>query len=230
MKEIIKNVIKHFPLMGDVIWKLRSIVRKPKPFPPGSAAYWEDRYAADGNSGAGSYGIFASFKADILNDFVNTHDVKTVIEFGCGDGNQLGLVKYPVYTGFDVSSSVVSRCSELYKSDTTKSFRLLGDYNGDKAELVLSLDVIYHLVEDSVFEDYMRRLFSTSDRYVIIYSSDTDLNQGYEGTYIKHRKFTKWVKKNFKDWKLVKHIPNKYPYQGDYRTGSFADFFIYEKS
>lgn len=93
----------------------------------------------------------------------------------------------------------------------------------------MSLDVIYHLVENEVFEKYMLVLFSAADRYVIIYASDHDANIGYRGTHVRHRKFTKWIQENVSDWNLINHIPNRYPYMGDPKKGSFADFYIYEK-
>ncbi len=64
---------------------------------PGSDKYWEQRYAVGGNSGVGSYGKFANFKAEVINKFVREHKIKSVIEFGCGDGNQLKLANYPSY-------------------------------------------------------------------------------------------------------------------------------------
>ena len=39
----------------------------------------------------------------------------------------------------------------------------------DRAELALSLDVIYHLVEDTVYESYMGQLFDSATKYVIVY-------------------------------------------------------------
>lgn len=192
--------------------------------------YWEDRYASGGNSGAGSYNKFAEFKAEIINAFVDNHDVISVIEFGCGDGNQLKLSNYPRYIGIDVSETVIALCKGKFFTDTCKTFKLMREYGGEKADLALSLDVVYHLVEDEVFEDYMRALFNAANCYVIIYSSDSDDNFGYEGTYIKHRKFTKWIQENITDWKLLDHIANRYPYKGDYINGSFSDFYIYEKS
>ena len=53
----------------------------------GSEAYWKRRYEVGGNSGSGSYGQFAEFKADVLNSVVAEHTVGSVIEFGCGYGN-----------------------------------------------------------------------------------------------------------------------------------------------
>src|SRR5690349_10767553 len=57
--------------------------------------YWESRYARGGNSGPGSYGRLAAWKAEFLNDFVRDNEVKSVVELGCGDGNQLRLMRYP---------------------------------------------------------------------------------------------------------------------------------------
>ena len=105
----------------------------------------------------------------------------------------------------------------------------MSEYKGETADLTLSLDVIYHLVEDDVFAKYMRTLFAASTRYAIIYSSDTDDNRGYEGTHVRHRKFTTWKEENQPNWKLIEHVPNRYPYRGDYKQGSFADFFIFER-
>ena len=60
-----------------------------------SGDYWERRYRLGMTSGPGSAGKLASFKADVLNEFVRDNGVQSVIEFGCGDGTQLTLAKYP---------------------------------------------------------------------------------------------------------------------------------------
>jgi hypothetical protein len=221
-----KEFIKRIPLLGNFArWMYRTL--KPRQPVTNSAEYWEKRYSTGGDSGAGSYTFLAEFKADVLNKFVSTHHVQTVIEFGCGDGNQLTLANYPSYLGFDVSATALSQCRKRFPSDPQKSFRLMSEFAGETADLALSLDVIYHLVEDAVFAQYMQTLFQSANRYVIIYASDTDDNRGYEGTHVKHRKFTQWIQQNAPAWKLLEHLPNRYPYTGEYRKGSFADFFIY---
>lgn len=226
----VKEQIKQIPYLGSIAQQLyRCIIGTPPKAFPGSEEYWEERYAAGRDSGAGSYDKFARFKAEILNSFVSEHQISSVIEFGCGDGNQLSLAHYPEYIGFDVSKTVLSECRKRFADDRAKTFKLMGDYSGEKADLTLSLDVVYHLVEDEVFENYMRTLFEASERFVIVYSSDTEENAGYEGTYVWHRKFTSWIKDNFPRWELIGHVPNKYPYEGDHRAGSFADFYIYQR-
>jgi hypothetical protein len=193
-----------------------------------SADYWERRYTSGGDSGVGSYSKFAEFKADVINTFVRDHSIQSVIEFGCGDGNQLSLAQYPCYTGYDVSKTAVELCRKRFASDPTKTFAIIEDYTLEKATLALSLDVIYHLVEGNVFDQYMRTLFGASDRYVIIYSSLNVDNKEYRGTHVWHRDFTKWVEQNATPWKLIQHISNRYPYKGDYTKGSWSDFFIYK--
>ena len=227
----LKKRLKNIPLIGVfATYVYRNVVR-PKAIPfPGTEEYWEERYAGGGNSGCGSGGKLAEFKAEVINLFVDEHGIQTVIEFGCGDGNHISLANYPTYLGLDVSATAISLCREKFASDKSKAFKLMREYEGEEAELALSLDVIYHLVEDDLFEKYMHSLFSAAEVYVLIYSSDTDDNKGFEGSYVKHRKFTGWVSENVRGWDLTLHIPNRYPYQGNWREESFADFFIYEKT
>jgi SAM-dependent methyltransferase len=202
----------------------------------GSQKYWEKRYAMGGTSGAGSYGKWAEFKAQVVNSFVRDYKIPSVIEFGCGDGNQLSLANYPVYIGLEVSKTAIKLCKERFKNDETKSFFL---YEPDcfvdrcsvfRAELALSLDVIYHLVEDRTFELYMNHLFSAAKKFVIIYSTDTDINRPFQAPHVKHRNFFEWIKKNLPEWNLLRKIPNEYGFGRDNQTESFADFFIYEKT
>jgi hypothetical protein len=221
----VKEYLKQLPLLGGLA---RSVRRRLKPSCQfHSAAYWEARYANGGDSGVGSYAKFADFKAEVLNEFVQENKIEEVIEFGCGDGNQVVLADYPYYTGYDVSSTAVAMCRTRFAQDLSKAFRLASEYQGETADLTLSLDVIYHLVEDAVFAAYMRQLFGASRRYVIIYSSNKEDNYGREDAHVRHRKFTSWIAQNLHNWELVRHIPNRYPYQGDFTQGSFAEFFIY---
>jgi hypothetical protein len=216
-------------IRGDFLQDAPAALRETADLFPGSEAYWEARYAGGGDSGVGSYARFAEFKAEVLNAFVSARRVEHVIEFGCGDGNQLQLATYANYMGFDVSLAAVARCVGLFAQDRTRSFREMSSYAGEQADLALSLDVVYHLVEDDVFDSYMRTLFGAATHYVIIYSSNTDDNGGHDGRHVRHRMFTRWIEEHAEGWRLLERIPNRYPYRGDHRTGSFADFFIFAR-
>jgi SAM-dependent methyltransferase len=227
-----RTLLERLPVIGPLTRMLRR--QNPVPAAPkrffGSQSYWEERYAKGGSSGVGSYGKFAEFKAEVINAFVAQRDVRSVIEFGCGDGNQLALAQYPEYFGLDVSEVAVDLCRKRFASDPSKRFALMRCYAGERADLALSLDVIYHLVEDDVFEDYIRMLFAAAGRYVIVYSSDTEDAAARGAAHVRHRNFSKWIERNLPEWRLLESIPNRYPYRGDYREGSFADFFIYGKT
>ena len=197
---------------------------------PGSEDYWKNRYKAGGSSGSGSYHKFAEFKVEILNGFVKEKLIRTIIEYGCGDGNQLKFTVYPSYIGFDVSPEAISQCKTFFSNDETKTFKLMDEYANETAELTLSLDVIYHLIEDDVFFAYMKRLFDSSTRFVVVYSSNTNKQESFQAPHIKHRDFSKWIEQNKPEWKLIRHIPNRYPRSGAELKGSLADFYIYEKA
>jgi SAM-dependent methyltransferase len=193
-----------------------------------SARFWEASYAQGRTSGSGSYGPLAEGKRQFLNDLVRDREVSSVIEFGCGDGNQLSMAKYPGYIGLDVSRTAIGLCQRRFASDVTKSFFL---YDGacftDRAgiftaDLALSLDVVYHLTEDAVFQAYLRHLFAAGQRLVVIYSTDAEIS----GTapHVRHRRFTPWVEANIPDWRLVEVTA------GPSTERTAADFFVYARS
>lgn len=207
---------------------------RPRPRPPeppflGSLDYWESRYRSDGDSGPGSFGRLADFKARVLNDFVREHDIRTVIELGCGDGNQLDLAEYPSYTGVDVSLEAIERCRARFGTDQTKRFMLLDQLGArEKAELALSLDVIYHLVEDGVLEAHFRTLDRLATRYVILYTSDGTPQVDHPvKPHVRHRPIQDDVIRLLPHWRLISHIPNPYPWDPSDPSTSFADFFVY---
>ncbi|MEG1607282.1 MAG: class I SAM-dependent methyltransferase [Mucinivorans sp.] len=198
----------------------------------GSKSYWEKRYLRGGNSGSGSYNRLSEFKAEILNNFCTTHSIEHVVEFGSGDGNQLSLSNYHHYVGLDVSPTAVEKCMAKFEKYPTRSFYLLGtvDLKDEKfkCELSLSLDVIFHLVEDSVFEEYIYNLFSVSTDYVIIYSSNYNRR---EAAHVRHRCFTYFVEQNIHNFVLEQTIKNRYPFEASNSDlTSFADFYIYKKT
>lgn len=224
-------ILRAKPVDLDPVYRFfsRLLLRRGKLGFETSSDYWLIRYARGADSGAGSYSHLARFKAEVLNAFVREHGIGSVIEFGCGDGNQLRLAEYDDYMGIDISSVALRMCRKAFAADKRKRFTLLKHYRGERAELALSLDVIYHLVEDAVFDEYMRRLFNAATRFVVIYSSDTDANAGHDAPHLRHRAFSRWIAEYAPKWRLVSRIQNHYPYDGDSVTTSFADFFVYAR-
>lgn len=194
---------------------------------PGTVEYWEQRYADGGNSGAGSYGMWADYKADVLNTFVAERSIRSVVEWGCGDGNQLSLANYPQYIGLDVSRTAVERCAGRFAGDATKNFHFVPAVSEDvsqfRGDLAISLEVIFHLIEDDVRDAYLRRLFESADRFVVVYATDSKF-ETVGGAHENRRPFTPWVEANAPDWKLTERIVRPE------RTDPIeSDFFVYTR-
>jgi SAM-dependent methyltransferase len=172
----------------------------------------------------------AEFKAVTLNEFVRARNIRNVLELGCGDGAQLELAKYSDYVGIDVAAVSVERCRSRFAADPTKRFYLADNVpdNLGKFDLSLSLDVIYHLVEDHVFDSYMNSLFARSQHHVVIYASDYDART--DSPHVRHRKFTAWIAQNARDWRPAGYLANPFPWDPIRpEDTSFADFHFFAR-
>ena len=197
-----------------------------------SEEYWENRYKSKSNSGSGSYGVLAEYKSDIINNFIKENNINDVVEFGCGDGNQLSKFVCNNYTGYDVSKTIINVCKEKFKNDINKKFYLYNEYKNEKYELSISLDVIFLLIENDVFEKYMTNLFNSSNKYIIIYSSNGDVSISSQSIHFQDRNFTNWVNENRKDFILVKKINNPHKFDEKINDGintSVSNFYIFKK-
>ena len=196
-----------------------------------SSKYWEQRYMTGGNSGAGSYNKSAEYKALILNAFAAEKQLKHVGELGSGDGNQLRYLAFEQYTGFDVSRTAIDLCRDIHGDRPGCDFVWLGEPQLDMSrydeafELTLSLDVIFHLIEEDVYRAYMERLFAMSKRYVIVYASNHDGPDRHGAIHVRNRRFTDDVARWLHEWKLLKHVDNPYKHP----LISEADFFVFGK-
>jgi len=164
-----------------------------------SSSYWKNRYYFGGNSGKGSYGQEAEFKAQHLNNLIKKFNFDAIIELGCGDGNNAKYYDTNNYFGFDISSDAVEICKKKFKKRTNFNFFEIDENFPQKIsdikksynlqnELVISFDVMFHLIEDSIYEDYINKLENTSNKFMLIYSTDFDGN----GTmsHVKHRAYS----------------------------------------
>jgi hypothetical protein len=103
----------------------------------------------------------------------------------------------------------------------------MDSYSIEYFDLAISLDVIYHLVEDEIFEQYMVDLFSSASKYVLIYSSDFEV----EGNaHVRHRKFSNWVAVQQPDFQLIYYEKNPFNTTQEKWKGhpiSSADFYFF---
>jgi SAM-dependent methyltransferase len=230
----ISQLLGNTPRLYAIAAKVRRMMAPSKQIEKfeDSQSYWLERYRTGGDSGDGSYGKLAAYKADFINGFAARNGVASVFELGCGDGNQMSLFKLPLYVGADISPDSVKACrarvaGKPYEFMQTDEFERR--FEPGHFDLGLSLDVTYHIIEDTHLNHYIDLLFSRAARFVLIYSSDHD---AYDPAipHIKHRKITEWVRARHPDWELLKVERNpfqKSPEAAEY--GSFANFHIYQK-
>lgn len=192
---------------------------------PGSIDYWEKRYAAGGTSGTGSSGRLAAYKAAWLNRFVRENGIRSVLELGCGDGQQLLLAEYPEYLGLDVAPSAVARCQSLFAGDRLKQFTLYNPFQFDpasrQADLALSLEVIFHLTEDDLYRLHLEHLFACARQWVVIFASDEQDMATGPFPHFRQRRFTADIPAG---WVLQERAPNPH------RDISVSDFFVFVRA
>ncbi len=80
--------------------------------------YDNNKYGWWGNtskSGEGSEGRMAEFKKNLVSSIVEKYDIKSILDFGCGDYNWMQKVTGDYqYTGIDIVSSLVDSHNRMY--------------------------------------------------------------------------------------------------------------------
>ena len=95
----------------------------------------------------------------------------------------------------------------------------------EKTDLLLSLDVIYHLIEDEVYDRYINNIVNHGSPNIIIYSANYESSDKF-ATHVRPRKFTE-NKTLSEKYNLVTIIKNKYP-STNHKKGSFSDWYIFK--
>lgn len=180
--------------------------------------YWEKRYRSGRTSGMGSYGKNGKRKTEIVNNYIKKYSIKSILDLGCGDGNQTKMLKgFEKYVGYDISEYVIELCS--IKFSDNNAIKFYTDINKlPTAELCLSLDVIYHILDEVDFVKHMSLLFTKSTKYVLIFSTECT---GKLNKYILHHKFKDYIKMHHSDFELIEIINGATKYS--------TAFYLYKK-
>lgn len=190
------------------------------------AGYWDRRYRDGRTSGAGSEGDEGAYKAAYVSDFITAHDVMSVLDWGCGDGQvfrkmrlpEVGDPSYVTYTGVDVSETILARMRREFPARDFYTPEYAAA-SGFTAELALSLDVLFHFPDDTDYFSYLLKLFGSAEKYVMIYA--TNYAGGRTARHVFRREFTPDIAERFPEWELR-------TVETPLREG-LASFFVYEK-
>jgi hypothetical protein len=185
-----------------------------------SAKFWTERYEMGDNSGSGSRGDLLNFKVDYINSFIRDNEIKSVLDFGHGDLEVAKKIEVDSYRGIDIFDCEDSGGLDLVKCKFT-------EYVGEGADLVMCLDVLYHLLEDE--QEYMRdsliKMIEKSKKYIMIYAQDST-NYDFDTEYQEHLHNSKWLQYMFgRTWEDIDLVTK----QTEPMTGSSAQFFVFGK-
>lgn len=156
-------------------------------------SYWNQRYKEGGNSGRGSRGMEARYKINFLNSFIKAENIKSVTDIGVGDAWIASRIQVDNYIGYDISPTIIKKAREQYPD---LQLRIL-DSTIEKAELLISLDVLQHLNTRGLFEAHIQQLFSAAEKFVIIYSTNFDKKVAF---HVYHHE---WLSMRIAGWKLI---------------------------
>ena len=195
-----------------------------------SAKYWNRRYGNGGNSGDGSRGEILNWKADQINSLISELGCRYVIDFGCGDGVLASLLKVESYLGLDVSENIILKNAATKKDNQT--FEVYGNRAASSkryfgSDLSLSVDVILHLIEEHIYNDYMLSLFFSTQKYVLIFNTNTKIQIQGMNKHNKFRNHQEWVEQFATNFRLKKFTPYDL---GDSFVFGETGFFLYERN
>ena len=116
-------------------------------------------FGVESRSGRGSEGIFAKQKISILEKVINTYNIKSILDLGCGDYSWMKQIACVVdrYHGIDVVKPLIRSNIARYESQNT-TFQCLDLTSPDVQkmldsmlyDLVVCLDLLGHLLNSEV--------------------------------------------------------------------------------
>lgn len=189
-----------------------------------SISHWEDRYSRDHSSGPGSRGHLARYKASVINELVRRHRVSSILDLGCGDGVVQNLIRCEKYVGLDVAAVAVDLCR---RADPLREFFLYDPRSFDaslfQADMTISLDVLYHVAEVSLYNLYLDHLFGSSRSLVVLYATDGRVRRSGQAVFRSDKTFMEDVQERFPGFELLEGYPEENPHFEE--TGS--RFYVY---
>lgn len=118
-----------------------------------SHAMWGTNADGKGHSGEGSTIEKTKIYRFFLEDFIAEHQIKSIVDYGCGDWESTQLVNLEGinYTGVDIVKPVIENNIAKYGSPTVKFVHANGnEIDLPKADLLICKDVLQHLPNSAI--------------------------------------------------------------------------------
>jgi SAM-dependent methyltransferase len=143
---------------------------------------WGKDVAGKGTSGTGStLEITREYRA-YVEDFIRTHNVKSVVDAGCGDWTFSSAINWgqASYLGVDIASDVIAAVRSKHEKGHIK-FQV-GNITDElpDAELLISKDVLQHLSNNLVHKFIRNNLRKGKYKWVILTNDRGNRNYDIE--------------------------------------------------
>ena len=132
--------------------------------------FWNDRYSTnmEKGSGPGSRGDILEFKSRLISEHMKNHDVRSILDLGCGDIEILKDLQIERYLGVDISDVIVTRnqnikpnwqfvCSDIGQVSIDSDF-----------DMTLCLDVLIHQKHRSDYESIATKVFEVNSPVIVV--------------------------------------------------------------
>jgi 2-polyprenyl-3-methyl-5-hydroxy-6-metoxy-1,4-benzoquinol methylase len=157
--------------------------------------FWNKRYSSGRGSGKGSRNGELAFKVRTISDLISENGIKSIIDVGCGDGiladKIIRKTNIP-YHGLDISDEAIRINSTKYPH---LRFGLLDTSDfAFRADLLLCVDVLFHIKSDEIFHEVLRSINRSYDKMAIISNYDDDFEINKDGSHMARRKYNvNWI-------------------------------------
>ena len=128
--------------------------------------YWERRYSDGGTSGVGSVGKAREWKWNRLLAYAGAMD--DVIDVGCGDLRFWQGHSCENYLGIDISPTVLERNAREHPHWKFVLHDAETPVQGIAARIVICLDVLFHILDDSAYVRILENLCKYSKEWIFI--------------------------------------------------------------
>ena len=110
---------------------------------------WLKNKDRESSSGVGSTINLTQNTIQILNTIISKHNITSLIDIPCGDMNWMSnfLKDYPniIYTGFDISPSLIKYNKIKYPSLSFSILDIVNNTLSQKTDLILCRDLLFHM-------------------------------------------------------------------------------------
>lgn len=175
------------------------------------STYWDNRYRSGGGSGAGSEGTYLEIKKKVILPIINELGIKNIEDFGCGEGSLIPYLPLDRYKGYDISPTIINKLKNKYGGSTKYEFNLINEACVGEPDMALSLDVFFHLVEDSVCDEYLQKIIGSRPKWILFltWNSKVIYTEHIKGTHVRYRDLTRHMH-CFDSYTLDRIIPHNH--------------------